>query len=110
MRGIFCAAALFLLCFAFAPARAAEPAAAPQPAPVSADELDRLVHTLQDDKARARLVEELRALIAVQRGAEKEKPAAATGEFGQISQRIDALSAEILAGAEMLVDAPRLLV
>ena len=92
------------------PARAAEPAAAPQPAPVSADELDRLVHTLQDEKARAKLVEELRALIAVERGvAEKEKPAA-TVVFGQLSQQVDALSGEILAGVAMLVDAPRLVV
>ncbi len=109
VRRIFWAAGLFLLCFAFAPARAAEPAAAPQAAPVSADELDRLVHTLQDDKARARLIEELRALIAAQRGTE-EKPAAATGVFGQISEQIDALSGEILAGVAMLVDAPRMLV
>jgi moderate conductance mechanosensitive channel len=108
VRGSFWAVTLFLLCFAFA-ARAAEPAAAPQPAPVSADELDRLVHTLQDEKARARLVEELRALIAAQRGiAEKEKPTA-TAVFGEISQQIDVLSGEILAGVAMLVDAPRLL-
>jgi moderate conductance mechanosensitive channel len=109
VRGICWAAVLFLLCFAL-PARAAEPAAAPQAAPVSADELDRLVHTLQDDQARAKLVDELRALIAVQRGTEKEKPATATGVFGQISEQIDALSGEILAGVAMLVDAPRMLV
>jgi moderate conductance mechanosensitive channel len=83
-------------------------ARAAEPAPVSTDELERLVHTLQDDSARAKLVEELRALIAVQRGAEKEKPAAAA-LFGQLSQQIDAFSGEILAGAAMLVDAPRLL-
>ena len=109
MRGIFWPAALVLLCYAL-PARAAEPAAAPQPALVSADELDRLVHTLQDEKARAKLVEELRALIAVGRGvAEKEKPAATT-VFGQLSQQVDALSGEILAGVAMLVDAPGLVV
>jgi small conductance mechanosensitive channel len=87
--------------------RAAEPVPASQPAPASVDELERLVHTLQDDTARTKLVEELRALIAVQRSAEKEKPAAAA-LFGQLSQQIDAFSGEILAGAGMVVDAPRL--
>lgn len=108
MRGTFWAASLVLLCLAFT-ARAAEPVPPPQPAPVSADELERLVHTLQDDKARAQLVQELHALIAVQRGTEKEKPPA-TGVVDEISQQIDAFSGEILAGVAMLVDAPRLLV
>src|SRR5262249_27618596 len=40
----------------------------------------------------------------------KEKPATATGVFSQISEQIDALSGEILAGVAMLVDAPRMLV
>jgi small conductance mechanosensitive channel len=87
--------------------RAADQPPAPQPAPVSVDELDQLVHTLQDDTARAKLVQELRALLAVQRGAEKEKPAA-TALFGQLSGQIDAFSGEILAGVAMVVDAPRL--
>jgi len=47
------------------------------------------------------------ALIAVQRGAETEKPAA-TALFGQLSQQIDAFSGEVLAGVAMVVDAPRL--
>jgi len=46
--------------------------------------------------------------VAAQRGTEKEKPAA-TEFFGQLSQQIDAFSGEILAGAAMVVDAPRLL-
>ena len=110
MRGIFSCACLVLLCLGLAlspGARAAEPPVAAQPAPVSADELERLVHTLQDDTARAKLVEELRALIAAQRGTETEKPAA-TALFGQLSQQIDAFTGEILAGAAMVVDAPYL--
>jgi len=75
--------------------------------PVLVDELERLVHTLQDDAARTKLVEQLRALIAVRRGAETEKPAA-TALFGQLSQQIDAFSGEVLAGVAMVVDAPRL--
>jgi moderate conductance mechanosensitive channel len=65
------------------------------------------VHTLQDDSARTKLVEQLRALIAVQRGAETEQPAA-TALFGQLSQQIDAFSGEILAGVATVIDAPRL--
>ena len=43
----------------------------------------------------------------MQRGAEKEKPAA-TALFGQLSEQIDAFSGEILAGVAMVVDAPRM--
>src|SRR5438552_3096610 len=83
-------------------------AQAAEPAPVSADELERLVHSLQDDTEREKLVEQLRGLIAAQRGAEKEKPAAAA-VFNQLTQQVEAFSGEILAGAAMVVDAPRLL-
>ena len=110
VRGFLWAAFLLLFCLATAlsaGARAAEPPPAAQPAPVSVDELERLVHTLQDDAARTKLVEQLRSLIAVQRGAETEKPAA-TALFGELSQQIDAFSGEILAGVAMVVDAPRL--
>jgi len=110
VRGIFRAAFWLLLWLAAAlpaGARAAGPPTAAQPVPVSVDELEQLVHTLQDDAARTKLVEQLRALIAVQRGAEKEKPPAAA-LFGQLSQQIDAFSGEILAGVSMVLDAPRL--
>ena len=108
VRGARWALALLLLCPASVSTPAAEPAQLTQLAPVSADELERVVDTLQDDSARAKLVEQLRALIAAQRGAQKEKPPAAA-LFGQLSQQVDALSGEILAGAAMVVDAPRLL-
>ena len=83
-------------------------AATASPEPVTVDELERLVDTLQDNAARAKLVGELRALIAAQRSAEAEKPRV-TAIFGEVSQQIDALTGEILAGAGMLVDAPQLL-
>jgi small-conductance mechanosensitive channel len=76
-------------------------------APVTVDELERLVDTLQNDSSRAKLVGDLRALIAAQRGAAAEKPAAVTF-FGQLSQQIDVLTGEILAGVAVVVDAPRL--
>ena len=104
------AALLLLFCVATilpATSRADTPAPAAQPAPVTVDELERLVDTLQDDAARAKLVAELRALIAAQRGVAAEKPAA-TAILGQLSQQIDALTGEILAGVAVIVDAPRL--
>jgi small conductance mechanosensitive channel len=102
----------FLLCLSLVlvaarQAQAAEPPPAAQPAPVSVDELEGLLHTLQDGAAREKLVEQLRALIAAQRGTETEKPPAAA-MFGQLSQQIDAFSGEVLAGVAMIVDAPRL--
>ncbi len=105
------AAFLLLLCVAAAvpPVARAEPAPpSAQAAPVSVDELERLVDTLQNDSARAKLVADLRALIAAQRGSAEEKPAAVP-LFGQLSQQIDALTGEILAGVAVIVDAPRLL-
>src|SRR5260370_30315072 len=82
-------------------------AAVQQPAPVSVDELERLVDTLQNDAGRARLVEELRALIAAQRGSATEKPAA-TAFLGELSQQVDAFTGEILAGVGMVVGMPNL--
>ncbi|HEY1431575.1 MAG TPA: hypothetical protein VGF39_08110, partial [Stellaceae bacterium] len=83
-------------------------ALAAEPAPVSTDELERLVHSLQDDASREKLVEQLRGLIAAQRGVEKQKPAGATF-FNEVTKQVEAFSGEILAGAAMVVDAPRLL-
>jgi moderate conductance mechanosensitive channel len=106
------AAFVLLLCVATvlpAIARAeAPPPAASASAPVTGDELERLVDTLQNDAARAKLVAELRALIAAQRGTAAETPAAITF-FGRLSQQIDVLTGEILAGVAVVVDAPRLL-
>ena len=109
VRGVCWVACFLLLCISVALSpgvRAADQPPARRPAPVPVDELG-VVHTLQDDTARAKLVQELRAVLAVQRGAEKEKPAA-TALFGQLSEQIDAFSGEILAGVAMVVDAPRL--
>ena len=110
------AAFLLLLCVAIllpAAARAdpptppAQPAAAARPAPVTVDELQQLVDTLQDDGARAKLVAQLRALITAQRGAATEQPAG-PAFFTQLSQQIDAFTGEVLAGVAVIIDAPRL--
>jgi moderate conductance mechanosensitive channel len=103
-RGILWGPRALFVCLAIvlaAPVRAAEPP------PASPDELEQLVHTLENDAARAKLVDQLRALIAAKQAAEKGKPAAAA-LFGQLSEQVDAFSGEILAGATMVVDAPRL--
>ncbi|HZS82524.1 MAG TPA: mechanosensitive ion channel domain-containing protein [Stellaceae bacterium] len=94
----------------------AAPAVAQQPAPqsaaasnaVSTAELEKLVGTLQDEKQRARLVEELRGLIAAQRGVPAQQAPSPATVLSDLSQRIDAFSGEIVATAAVLVDAPRL--
>jgi small conductance mechanosensitive channel len=91
---------LLLLLLPAAPALAEPPGVAP-----SVDELQRLVETLHDDKARAQLVSQLQALIAAQRGA--KAPEEAASPMGWLSQRVDQVIGEILTGASVLVDAPR---
>ncbi|TAN74761.1 MAG: mechanosensitive ion channel [Magnetospirillum sp.] len=59
-------------------------AADPPPAPVSAEELSRLVSTLEDATARARLVEQLKGLMAAQRAA---APVAEAGLLDHLSER-----------------------
>src|SRR5262252_3297011 len=104
------AAFLLLFCISIilpTAAHAETPTPAPQPAPASVDELQRLVDTLQDDTARTKLVGDLRALIAAQRGGAAEQPAGPSF-FGQLSQQIDAFTGELLAGVAVIIDAPRL--
>jgi moderate conductance mechanosensitive channel len=102
---------LFLVATVPAPAVGAEaPAPAAQAAPVSVDELQHLVDTLQDDAARTKLVAQLRALIAAQRGAAAQKTMpAGPALFEQLSRQVDALTGEILAGVAVVIDAPRLI-
>jgi small conductance mechanosensitive channel len=88
------------------PAGAAEPRPAASPAPLSSAELDRLVATLQDPAARERLVAELRALVAAEHAAELAPPPAAV--FGRFWEQIDTAANEVLAGATLILDAPRL--
>jgi small conductance mechanosensitive channel len=91
-----------------APPAVQGPPAPPSPAPISAAELQRLVDTLQDDAQRARLVQDLRGLIAVQRGAEAQPEESVPATLlGQISQRTEAISQEVLSAAAVVVDVPR---
>lgn len=107
------AAWLFAAVIVAAPASVAHaaalvPAPAPQPAPVSAGELQQLVDTLQDEGARAKLVGQLQALIAAERHIAPKKPEG-MALLGRLSHQIDAFTGELLAGAAMVVDAPRLI-
>jgi small-conductance mechanosensitive channel len=89
----------------------AQPALASSPLPAGAapsvGELEQLVDTLRDDKARASLVTQLQALIAAHRTTAAETPEPADFLAG-LSQRINALMEEVLAGVAVVVDAPRL--
>jgi small conductance mechanosensitive channel len=108
LRAVLVAVAVALATPVFA-ADAAKPAAAPAGAPVSADELQKLVDTLQDQGGRDRLVEQLKALIAAQRGRQAEQPPDAATLLGRVAGQIDAFTGEILATATVLLDAPRFL-
>lgn len=95
------------------PARAQQAAApAATPETVNADDLQRLVNSLENEQDRARLVQQLRALIAAERnsGPTQEPPQSQpTGFFGRLPAELDAISGEILATAAAIVDAPRLI-
>ncbi|MGH7099345.1 MAG: mechanosensitive ion channel family protein [Stellaceae bacterium] len=119
--------AVVLLCLLFAAAaRAASPSPPPQAAPAqppSAAEISAVLKTLQDPQARVRLIGELRVLLAATRSATapsaapavmpKAPPAAtpkpAPDAWARLSQRLDALAGQFLAGAAVVLDAPMLI-
>lgn len=84
----------------------AETAPATQAAP-STVELQTLIDTLQDDKARAALVAQLQTLIAARRTAPQEtaQPADLVARF---TQHLNMLAEELLVGMAVVLDAPRL--
>lgn len=97
------------------PPAANPPAAAPAtPAnaaasPVTADDLQNLVNTIQDPAARKKLVTELQGLIAVQHGVQKTSPSHALRNFfASLADGAHAIGDEVLAAAAVAVDAPRI--
>lgn len=90
------------------PARAQAPPQA-APAPVSVDELQRLVATLKDAGERDKLIAQLQALIDAQRGLAPAPEAEGGGDWlVRLSAQIDAVSAEIVAAAGAVLDIPGL--
>lgn len=103
---------MLVLVMAFiAPARAQSAPAAPPPSQApSSQELQQLVDTLNNPAERDKLVQQLRALIAAERSGtapQQQQPTPAT-LLDNLSAEIDAVTAEIVAAAQVFVDAPRL--
>jgi small conductance mechanosensitive channel len=92
-----------------APSSAATSIAQPAASSPSTADLQQLVKTLQNDKDRLALIGQLQALIEAQQGVAKQQVAQSPATWlNDLSQRIDAISGEILATAVVIVDAPRL--
>lgn len=107
---------LGLLSAVAAPTAAAQTAAstsAPPPArtaaPVTTEDLQHLVDTIQNPATRQELIKELQALIAAQRGSQaKPSTASAHAFFVMLLNDAHAVGGEILKAATVVVDAPRL--
>ncbi len=93
-----------LACLAAPPALAQEAPAAE----VSAEEIERLVDTLEDPAAREKLIAQLRALRLAQGGVEPEAPGLASSALAALSDRIELFGQNLLAATDALADAPRL--
>ena len=101
---------LCLLLLPLAGPRAAAEGAATTTPTVSAAELQQLVDTLKDPAARDKLVTELQALIAAERGAQPPAAAPTTARvIDDLSRAIADITDEILATASVLLDAPLLI-
>ncbi|HVM80532.1 MAG TPA: mechanosensitive ion channel domain-containing protein [Stellaceae bacterium] len=105
------AAILLVLALGAGVARAAGETPAPAPAKpetVSIAELQRLVDTLESDKDRARLVEDLKALIAAERAKQQAAPPSPRGFLEMLSAELRQVGDEVLATLAAVADAPRI--
>jgi small conductance mechanosensitive channel len=104
-------APLFLALFlALSPCYAAvPPPAAPPPAGASAEDLQKLVGTLQDDQQRATLVKQLQALIAAQQGQEPAAPPAPADLIDDATNRLQQIGDDLADTASVLIDVPSLI-
>jgi small-conductance mechanosensitive channel len=98
---------LALLLLALWPPAASAESPTPPSASPSVTELEHLVDTLRDDKARAAFVTRLQTLIAAER-AVTVKAVEPEDLVSALSHRINSLAEEVLAGAAVVVDAPLL--
>ncbi len=85
---------------------AAPPAPASAPAASTAEQLQQLVATLKDDKARAQLIVELQTLIAAQNAQQENAPTPPKSWFAGLPAQLDTIGGEILAAAPILAQAP----
>ncbi len=88
--------------------------AALEAAGIAGEEVDGLIRTLEDPAAREKLVTQLKALKAVGQAVDTaaEKPPSRFGGrvIETLSDKIDTVSGELVGGAELLLDAPRIAV
>jgi len=103
--------AFLALCFAPLLSAAAQNAAPPPPASAPAaptvEQLQQLVATLKDDKARAQLIDQLQALIAAQNAQQQQQAASPLAWLSQLPDQIDAIGGELLAAVPVLFQLPR---
>lgn len=95
------------LCFAPLLGAQAQTAAAP-PAVPSAAQLQQLVATLKDDKARAQLIDQLQALIAAQNAQQQAAAEEPQSWLAGVPAQLDAIGGEVLAAVPILAQAPRI--
>lgn len=93
------------LVFSFVPLLSARAETAP-PAPTT-PQLQQLVTTLKNEKARTQLIDQLQALIAAQRAEQKSTALAPHPWYTTVATQLDSLGSEILAAVPVLVQAPR---
>lgn len=86
---------------------AAAPPAQEEAAGPSRAELTDLVAAIEDPQAREKLLTRLKILLAATDGTAKPEAAEESGIAKALSERIDRLSEELVAGAALLLDPPR---
>ncbi|HXE29970.1 MAG TPA: hypothetical protein VN656_15735, partial [Stellaceae bacterium] len=106
-RRLLCWIAFLALLSAPLLSASAESAAAQAaPGTPTVAQLQQLVSTLKDDKARERLIGELQALIAAQ-NAQQQQGGSPFAWVSQLPDQIDAIGSEILAAVPVLLQMPR---
>ena len=79
----------------------------PEAVGLSRAELKDLATTVEDPEIRARLLSRIEALLAAADRTGKPEAAAESGIANALSERIDRVSEELVAGAALLLDVPR---
>jgi small-conductance mechanosensitive channel len=104
---VLLAAALLLVSVSVAQAQGPAPAPQASPPAVSADELERLVRTLESDVDRKRLIGELKGLIEVQRGKPAEEPGLGEAILTTLSSSVERMAHTVQEIGEALVNVRR---